>query len=109
MVNTDFNSFLDNATLILESTCQEDGTFTEILDWPTCREAMDCETSPIPNTAELYLLPTETTDIKEFKNALYSCQDGATLKNNNDNFADGFDIINGQFRDGLTLRKGYPL
>ena len=63
---------------MLESTCLEDGTFSEIQDWPECRAAMDCEASKVP-LPPTFLLATETEDVKEFEYAFYSCQDGAKL------------------------------
>ena len=63
---------------MLESTCLEDGTFSEIQDWSECRAALDCEDPKIP-TEGTFLLPTETEDVKEFEYAFYSCQDGAKL------------------------------
>ena len=67
-------------TKVLESTCLEDGTFSEIQDWPECRAAVVCEAAKVPPLLPAtFLLATETEDVKEFEYAFYSCQDGAKL------------------------------
>ena len=96
---------VNDTALSLVSTCQTNGLFSEITDWPGCRGAISCNTFPVPDIATTYLLPTQSQEVVEYEYALYSCKDGATLEGKVNTLTcliNGQGLIKGQ---GLNFSK----
>lgn len=88
----DEGQVVDNSSISLEATCQANGEFTSIDNWPNCRTAIACTNWPVPDQATTHLLPATFEEVLEFDYAFYECQEGASLNDDNQN------IVNGKFR-----------
>ncbi len=87
----------------LDITCQADGTFTELTDWPTCKAALTCPTPPVPDMATTFLNPSGDSGVKELQYASYSCKDGANFEGvTND------DIVDDEFRIECLAGGSWP-
>ena len=85
---------VNDTSLSLISVCGADGQFEDIEAWPICRTAQKCKEFLEPRQNETFLTPTSSKEVFELDYAFYTCQDGATLKEVEDND----DVINNRFR-----------
>ena len=71
-------------------TCTESGAFEIPEKMPYCRAPLNCPEPPIPNN-ETRLEMSFSSDVKEWENAYYKCQNGTKIPDNfdADNVEDG--------------------